>query len=73
MSALLIMDHTGHSTFEFDPKNSAAVAEAMERFEALIKQGYTAAERTGSGTQRKVTKFDPNRTETMFHPRLIGG
>jgi hypothetical protein len=73
MSALLVMDQTGHSTFEFDPADNAAVAEAMEKFEALIEQGYTAAERTGPGTQRPVKQFDPNRTETLFHPRLVGG
>jgi len=73
MSALLVMDQTGHSTFEFDPNDSAAVGEAMERFQALIEQGYIASERTGTGTQRKVTEFDPHRTETLFHPRLVGG
>jgi hypothetical protein len=73
MSTLLVMDRTGHSTFEFDPSDSTAVAEAMERFQALIERGYTASERTGTGTQRKVTEFDPHRTETLFHPRLVGG
>jgi hypothetical protein len=73
MSTLLVMDMTGHSTFEFDPTDSTAVGEAMERFQVLIEQGYTASERTGKGTQRKVTEFDPHRTETLFHPRLVGG
>jgi hypothetical protein len=73
MSTLLIMDQSGHSTFEFDSSDSTAVEEAMERFQALIEQGYTASERTGAGTQRKVTEFDPHRTETLFHPRLMGG
>ncbi len=73
MSTLLVMDQTGHSTFEFDPCDSTAVAEAIERFQALIEQGYTASERTGKGTQRKVTEFDPHRAETLFHPRLVGG
>jgi hypothetical protein len=73
MSTLLVMDRTGHSTFEFDPDDRTAVGEAMERFQALIEQGYTACERTGKGTQCKVTEFDPHRTETLFHPRLVGG
>jgi hypothetical protein len=73
MSTLLVMDRTGHSTFEFDPNDSTAVGEAMERFQALIEQGYTASECTGKGTQRKVTEFDPHRIETLFHPRLVGG
>jgi len=45
----------------------------MEKFKALTKEGYTAAERTGPGTQRLVRAFDPNRTETLFHPRIVGG
>jgi len=73
MSVQLVMDHTGHSTHEFDPKNDASVKEAMEKFKALTKEGYTAAERTGPGTQRLVRAFDPNRTETLFHPRIVGG
>jgi hypothetical protein len=72
-STLLVMDRTGHSTFEFDPNDSTAVGAAMEQFQALIEQGYTASEHTGKGTQRKVTEFDPYRTETLFHPRLVGG
>jgi hypothetical protein len=73
MSTLLVMDQTGHSTFAFDPCDSTAVEEAMERFQALTEQGYTASERTGNGAQRKVTEFDPRRAETLFHPRLVGG
>ena len=73
LSTLLVMHRTGHSTFEFDPRDSTAVVAAMERFQALIERGYTASERTGTGTQRKVTEFDPHRTETLFHPRLVGG
>jgi hypothetical protein len=72
-SVLLVMDQTGHSAFEFEPSDGSAVGEAMARFGALIDQGYTASERTGTGTQRKVTEFDPHRTETLFHPRLVGG
>jgi hypothetical protein len=73
MSALLVMDHTGHSTHEFDPRNDASVKEAMEKFRALIGDGYIAAERTGPGTQRLVRTFDPNRTETLLHRHLVGG
>lgn len=73
MSKLLIMDQTGHTTLEFDPKNDAGVAEAMAKFEALIAGGYRAAERTGPGTSRLVTGFDPVREETLMIPHVVGG
>ena len=73
MATQIVMDHSGDSRFEFDPADGAAVAEAMERFNELTGHGYTAAERTGSGTARKVTEFDPTATEVLFMPRLVGG
>jgi hypothetical protein len=73
MSTHIVMDHSGDSRFEFDPADQAAVAEAMERFRDLTGLGYTAAERTGPGTLRKVTAFDPAATEVLFKPRIVGG
>jgi hypothetical protein len=45
----------------------------MERFNDLTGLGYTATERTGPGTSRKVTEFNPAATEVLFMPRLVGG
>jgi hypothetical protein len=73
MCVQLVIDRTGESRFEFDPINEAAVAEATERFKTLVELGYTAAERTGPGTSRKVTAFDPTAAEVLFMPRLVGG
>jgi hypothetical protein len=73
MAIQIVMDNSGDSRFEFDPADSAGVAEAMERFNELAGRGYTAAERTGSGTSRKVTEFDPTAGEVLFMPRLVGG
>jgi len=73
MSVQIIMDHSGESRFEFDPANEAAVAKATERFKELTGLGYTAAEKTGPGTSRKMTEFDPTATEMLFMPRLVGG
>jgi hypothetical protein len=33
----------------------------------------TAYEKTGEGDGRIVRSFDPNREETLFRPRLVGG
>jgi hypothetical protein len=73
MCVQLVIDRTGESRFEFDPIDDAAVAEATERFKTLVDLGYTAAERTGPGTSRKVTAFDPTAAEVLFMPRLVGG
>jgi hypothetical protein len=73
MALQIVMDSSGDSRFEFDPADGAAVSEAMERFEVLTAAGYTAAERTGPGTSRKVTEFDPTAAEVLFMPRLVGG
>jgi hypothetical protein len=73
MAIQIVMDDSGDSRFEFDPADGGAVAEAMERFNELAGRGYTAAERTGSGTSRKVTEFDPTALEVLFMPRLVGG
>jgi hypothetical protein len=73
MAIQIVMNNSGDSRFEFDPADKAAVAEAMERFKELTGLGYTAAERTGPGTSRRVTEFDPSATEVLFMPRLVGG
>jgi hypothetical protein len=73
MAIQIVMDNSGDSRFEFDPADGAGVAEAMERFNELAGRGYTAAERTGPGTSRKVTEFDPTVSEVLFMPRLVGG
>ena len=73
MAIQIVMDNSGDTRFEFDHADSAAVAEAMERFNELVGRGYTAAERTGPGTSRKVTEFDPTASEVLFMTRLVGG
>jgi hypothetical protein len=73
MGVLIVMDHTGDSRYAFDPADAAAVKDAMGRFNELIGLGYTGAVRTGPGTLRKVTTFDPTATETMMKPRIVGG
>lgn len=73
MSVQIVMDHTGDSRHEFDPKNSAAVAAAEKRFMELTGAGFTAAERKGPGESGLMRTFNPNAEETVFIPRLKGG
>ena len=48
MATQIIMDHSGDSRHEFNPADAAALLEAEQRFEALLRDGYTAAVRTPS-------------------------
>jgi len=75
MATHKIMDHTGHTTIEFDATNTVELDEAMARFNRLVgEQKHTAATRKAGATDYAVTKtFDPTADETLFIPALMGG
>lgn len=69
-----IMDHTGHTEKVWDKADVVGVEEAMQRFEKMTRDGYTAVAVAPEGAPgRRLDKFDPNVEETMFIPRLVGG
>ena len=47
--------------------------QAEQRFYELMKAGFTAAVRTGSGQISQIRSFDPTAEETLFFPKLVGG
>lgn len=73
MATQIVMDTTGDTRTIFDPADGSAVREAEARFERLLRHGYTAATRNGSGPATIVRSFDPAAEETLFYPRLVGG
>ncbi len=73
MATQIIMDHFGDSRHEFDAEDAAALLKAEQRFNELMKGGYTAAVRSPTGDPTIVRKFDPAAKETLFYPRLVGG
>jgi hypothetical protein len=73
MATQIVMNHTGDTRHNFDPKDLKAVAKAEDRFKELTGQGFTAAVRTSSGEAALTRAFDPTAEETLFFPRLIGG
>jgi hypothetical protein len=73
MATQIVMDHTGDTRHQFDPADATDLAEAEARFYELTGAGFTAAERTGPGQSKVVTRFDPSAEETLFIPRLKGG
>ena len=73
MATQIVMDRTGDTRHNFDPKNAKALSEAEERFKELTGAGFTAAVRTASGEAAVIRTFDPTAEETVFFPRLVGG
>ena len=74
MAKHYIMDHTGHSTVEFDAGNSVQLEEALARFKMLTDKGHRAAVRKAGATDYTVVKsFDPTAEETLFVPAMQGG
>jgi len=65
-----VLDHTGHTTLEFEPD---MMADAMAKFEALIKDGHVAAKKVGQGEFQQMRAMDPNVQEVVFYPQLRGG
>ena len=73
MATQIVMNHTGDTRHNFDPKDVQAVLKAEDRFKELMLFGFTAAVRTPSGEVTVTRTFDPNAEETLFFPRLVGG
>ena len=73
----IIMDPSGHSTIEFDAKDTVALADAERRFKKLVARGYIPAEHQGGGRhsvpEKDKRSFDPTVEETIFVPALKGG
>jgi hypothetical protein len=73
MATILVMDHTGDTRQEFDPRDPEQLAWANERFAELTSHGYTAAIRRSTAGATLVRSLDPTAEETLFYPRLVGG
>jgi hypothetical protein len=73
MATQIVMNHTGDTRHNFDPKDLKAVAKAEDRFKELTAVGFTAAVRSPFGEVTLTRTFDPIAEETLFFPRLVGG
>jgi hypothetical protein len=73
MAIQIVMDNSGDSRHNFDPKDAKALLKAEERFKELTRSGFTAAVRTPSGEPIITRRFDASAEETLFFPRLVGG
>jgi hypothetical protein len=66
MATQIVMDNSGDSRHNFDPKDAKALLKAEERFKKLTGFGFTAAVRTASGEPVITRRFDPTAEETLF-------
>jgi hypothetical protein len=74
MAKLFVMDHTGHSTIEFDKLNPKQLRDAQEVFEKMLNEGGLAATRKAGETDYTTTKnFNEVQDETLLRPQLMGG
>jgi hypothetical protein len=73
MATQIVMDHSGDRRHNFDANDAAALLKAEQRFNELMKGGYTAAVRSPTGDPTVIRNFDPKAEETLFYPRLVGG
>jgi hypothetical protein len=75
MAKLSIMDHTGHSTVDFDKADTVSSEAAMARFAELVgDRKYTAATRkAGEHDYKVVRSFADVEDETLLKPPLQGG
>ena len=77
MARHIVMDPSGHATFEFNSLSKADLAAAERRFKTLLRKGYVPAYQRGEGKHRVPAQpdrsFDPSVEETIFIPALRGG
>lgn len=74
MSKLEIMDHTGHTTVNFDTADGVALKVASDKFAELVGgRGFLAYAPDGNGGGRTLKAFDPSVDTIVLRPPLIGG
>jgi hypothetical protein len=81
MHMMNILDRTGHTNVTWDPDDKVSVADAKDKFEEMIRRGYTAfaintTEDDGITIEEKgtrITVFDPKAGKVMMIPQLVGG
>jgi len=71
MGQLTVLDRTGHRATAWD---TATLAKAKEEFDQLLGKGYLAYKTApGSGSGEVIKAFDPDATEIVMTPPLVGG
>lgn len=67
---MIVLNHQGDFSVEWDPKAQDEIARANAEFEFLRQRGYVAFPFKGG---RRLDSFDPEQKEVIMLPRLVGG
>ena len=81
MSILRVLNGSGDTSVQWDPdlvaaadpEALAAVAEAERIFQRARSSGALAFTLTPGRPAERVTEFDPNATEVLVIPAMVGG
>ena len=75
---MYILNQMGHTEVEYDTEVADDVDKAKEHFDAMTKaHRYSAFAVSNPGTNKEeaihISKFDPNASEIVFVPNIVGG
>ena len=70
---LKIMDRTGHTTVGWSTDLQETVEAANQRFNDMLKEGYTAFRLQDTKTGEQIAEFDVSAESILMIPRLVGG
>lgn len=73
-STMFVMDESGDTRLQWNPKNQAEVDAARRRFDDLKRRGYLAYKVDRRGGQGEVLDaFDPTAQRIIMAPQMVGG
>ena len=75
---MYILSQLGHTEVVYDPEVIEDLDKAKEHFSTMTKDhGYSAFAVSNPGTTQEesihIRKFDPNASEIVFVPNIVGG
>ena len=74
MGRMHLLNHTGHSTLEWDALDQASVDAAIAEFEKQLDSGLFPFKRDApGGAAQRIDTFDPTAEEILWLSPLQGG
>lgn len=74
INEMRVLDHTGDTKIEWNPRRGEETNAAREMFDKLKKRGYLAYKLKRDGTQGEVIReFDPSAERIVMSPAMQGG
>jgi len=74
MNEMMVLDASGDTRIQWNPRRPDEVAAARKRFDELKAKHYTAFKVNRAGNQgEQMEGFDPEEERCIFVPRMVGG